>query len=280
MTLDPGPPSWKLPRGVNASLWRYAHTERLAAEDDSYFAGHPLFATDREVVDARFTEAGPLIDLGCGTGRLALHFARRGFDVTAIDLSPSMLRVAAAKARADGLRLNLLQVNLCDLGCFPASTFAYALSMFSTLGMIRGSEARSEALREACRVLRPGGRLALHSHNLWLNLGDSQGRSWLLGQVSRALLGRPGFGDRRMTYRGIPGMEVHLFRWPELRRLLCSAGFVIDEVVPIDAVRARPIPAPWLAPGLRAGGWIVFAHKPANTRGGGRDGAVPPHPSG
>ena len=54
-------------------------------------------------------------------------------------------------------------------------------------------------------------------------------------------------------------MEVHLFTWRELAGDLRSAGFRIDEVLPIDAVHARPIAAPWLAHGLRAGGWIVFA---------------------
>ena len=47
-------------------------------------------------------------------------------------------------------------------------------------------------------------------------------------------------------------MEVHLFRLPELRRDLESAGFRIDEVLPIDAVNARPIAAP-RAPGRRSG---------------------------
>jgi len=40
MTESPVPPTWKLPRGVNASLWQYAHTPRLADEEDGYFDGH------------------------------------------------------------------------------------------------------------------------------------------------------------------------------------------------------------------------------------------------
>jgi SAM-dependent methyltransferase len=256
------PPSWRLPEGVNAALWRYAHTRRLAEDEDAYFRGHPLFEADARALDERFTAPGRLVDLGCGAGRLALRFARRGFDVTAVDLSRPMLRVVASKAAAEGVAIRPVAANLCRLGCFLDGSFDYALSMFSTLGMIRGAPARSRALAEACRILRPGGRLALHAHNRWLNLRDPQGRLWLLGQGVGALLRRPGLGDRRMTYRGIPGMEVHLYSWPELRRDLRRAGLRIVEVIPIDAVRARPIRFPRLAHGLRAGGWIVFASRP------------------
>jgi SAM-dependent methyltransferase len=259
------PPHWRLPEGVSAALWEYAHTPRLAEEEDAYFAGHPLFRADTEALDARFVEPGPLVDLGCGTGRHALRFARRGFPVVAIDLSHSMLQAVRAGAEGEwgSLPLLPLEANLCRLDALPDATFSYALSMFSTLGMIQGAGARHRALAEAFRILRPGGRLALHAHNHWLNLRNPQGRFWLLGQALKALLRRPGFGDRRMTYRGIPRMEVHLYTWRELAGALHSAGFRIDEVLAVDAVHAQPIAAPRLGHALRAGGWIVFASRPS-----------------
>jgi SAM-dependent methyltransferase len=247
---------------VNGALWHYTQSARLAAEEDTYFAGHPLFVADRVALDARFVVPGKLVDLGCGTGRHSLRFARKGFSVTAVELSQAMLETVGYKAAGSDVRLVRVRANLCDLGCFRSGEFDYALSTFSTLGMIRGRDARRRALAEACRILVPGGRLALHAHNVWLNLRTAQGRAWLAGELRQLALLRPEFGDREMTYRGIPGMKVHLFRWGELRADLRRAGFRIEEVIAIDAVQARPIAMPWCFHGLRAGGWILFARKP------------------
>ena len=170
------PPTWRLPQGVDAPLWEYAHTPRLAAEEDAYFVNHPLFHADKRALDERFVKPGRLVDLGCGTGRHSIRFAGRGFSVTAVDLSRPMLEIAALKAVDQGVELATVQSNLCRLGCFPDQVFDYALSMFSTLGMIRGREPRRRALAEARRILRPGGRFALHVHNFWLNLRNRQGQ--------------------------------------------------------------------------------------------------------
>ena len=266
MSGRPVPPAWKLPKGVNASLWTYAHSPRIAEDEDEFFEGHPLFETDARVLDERFTEPCRVIDLGCGVGRHSIRLAKRGFQVTAVELSEEMLRIVGRKADDLGLEIPRIRANLCDLGAIPDATYDLALSMFSTLGMIRGREERRLALKEAFRVLKPGGRLALHAHNLWLSLGDSQGRAWLLAELGRALRGEANIGDRTMLYRGIPGMQVHLYRWSELKSELRDAGFRIVETLPIDPVYAQPIYCPWFWPGFRAGGWIVFAERPRETK--------------
>jgi ubiquinone/menaquinone biosynthesis C-methylase UbiE len=253
------PPAWRLPDGVDGPLWEYTHTPRLAAEEDAYFADHPLFEADERVLDDRFVVPGRLVDLGCGTGRHAIRFAGRGFTVAAVDLSRPMLEMVGSKAREHSVQLMTVQTNLCRLGCFPDQVFDYALAMFSTLGMIRGRGSRRRALAEARRILRPGGRIAVHVHNFWLNLRNPQGRSWLWSQARTAVFDRASLGDRCMNYRGIAGMNVHLYRWGELKRELRDAGMRIEEVVPLDEVSAASIAAPWMVHSLRAGGWIVFA---------------------
>jgi ubiquinone/menaquinone biosynthesis C-methylase UbiE len=261
MNFTQVPPAWRLPDGVDAPLWEYAHTSRLAAEEDAYFADHPLFQADQDALDERFIVPGRLVDLGCGTGRHAIHFARKGFSVTALDLSRPMLQAVGTKARTAQVDLARIQANVCRLQCIPDRYFDYALSMFSALGMVRGRPWRHRALSEVWRILRPGGRIAVHAHNLWLNLWDRQGRNWLGAQAVRALRNQCELGDRQMTYRGMAGMRVHLYRFGELKRELRDAGFRIEEVLPLDPVSAKKIAAPWFAHGLRAGGWVVFAER-------------------
>jgi ubiquinone/menaquinone biosynthesis C-methylase UbiE len=261
MNLTRIPPAWRLPQGVDAALWQYTHTPRLAADEDAFFEGHALFRADEQILARRFAVPGRLADLGCGAGRHSINFARRGFSVTAVDLSHSMLNVVGLKASNEGVELSRVRANLCRLGCVPDRSFDYAISMFSTIGMIRGRDARRRALAEARRILRAGGRFALHLHNLWLNLRNPQGRTWLLRHSVKAMARRVELGDRRMDYRGINGMYVHLYRWRELKLDLRNAGFRIDEVIPLDEVSAEPIRMPWLIHSLRAGGWIIFAKR-------------------
>jgi SAM-dependent methyltransferase len=255
------PPAWRLPDGVDAPLWHYTHTPRLAAEEDAYFAEHPLFRVDAAILESRFAVPGPLIDLGCGAGRHAIRFAERGFSVVAVDLSRPMLEVVGMKGREQEVSVLGVQANLCHLDMFPDHSFDYALSMFSTLGMIRGRSARMRALSEAARLLRPGGRVAIHAHNLWLNLRDRQGRAWLVKEFGKSVLEWREFGNRRMNYRGIAGMSVHLYRWGELARDIGASGLQIDEVCPLDEVTSESVAPGWFSRRFRAGGWIVFASR-------------------
>ena len=50
------PPSWRMPRGVNPSLWEYAHTDWLADSEDAYFLNHPLFREDVKALSIEMEE--------------------------------------------------------------------------------------------------------------------------------------------------------------------------------------------------------------------------------
>jgi ubiquinone/menaquinone biosynthesis C-methylase UbiE len=247
---------------VSRETWDYIHSPELASGYDAHVAGASLFSADLEFARSHFAGPGRLIDLGCGTGRLLLDFAARGFDVTGVDLSEEMLRVAAAKAAQAGLPVQLLKANLVELNALPDAAFDYAACMFSTLGMIEGGGQRGQTIAHVYRLLRPGGKFLLHVHNRWFHFWDKQGRKWLFRDLVRSLLGRKGAGDRSMpAHQGLVGLKLHHFTRREAKGLLANAGFRVAEVKPLSLrPDARLLCAAWFG-WLRASGYLLLAVK-------------------
>src|SRR5436305_11212262 len=131
----PPPADWQLPPGVNRGLWDYLHDPAIARGYDARLAGTPLLEADRRFVERHCPRPGRLLDLGCGTGRLLLPFARRGYWVLGVDLSAPMLAVAREKAVAEGVGVHLVRANLAELDALGDGGFDYAACLFSTLGM-------------------------------------------------------------------------------------------------------------------------------------------------
>lgn len=253
---------WQLPVGVDRALWEYLTDEQIAEDYDRYFAQTELLRTDRQFLEGHFRRPGRLVDLGCGAGRLLVHFASMGFDVVGVDLSERMLDVCHRKRRQMGLPIGLVKANMCDLSGIRDGVFDYASCMFSTLGMIVGLEQRRKALAEVQRVLRPGGLFGLHLHNRWHNIVDPQGRRWLLTDVMKRLTGAPNRGDKVMpSYRGIPNLRLHLYTRSEIRLELERAGFRVVEFHPLAANRAARLPAAWFLERFRANGWLIMAER-------------------
>ncbi len=97
-----------------------------------------------------------VLDVGCGTGFLALLFAERGHRVSGSDLAPAMIARAQEKARAAGLSATFV-VGDAESPDFPAESFDLVVSrhLFWTLPH------PEQALAEWVRLLRPGGRVAI-----------------------------------------------------------------------------------------------------------------------
>ena len=237
-------PDWQLPPGTDRGLWDYVSSDRVAREYDAALAGTPLLELDLRFAERHFTMPGQLVDLGCGTGRLLLPFARRGFACLGVDLSEAMLDVVREKAEREGLKIDRLKANLVELDALPDAGFDYAACLFSTLGMIRGCDNQARFLNHVRRILKPGGAFVLHAHNAGYRFG------WGIGKAGA----EP--GDRTMPqHRGGADLTLHHFTRRELVRHLSAAGFRVRELVPVSADSA--LPATWLLPGLRAYGYLV-----------------------
>jgi demethylmenaquinone methyltransferase/2-methoxy-6-polyprenyl-1,4-benzoquinol methylase len=113
-------------------------------------------------VAARVPPGSEVLEIGCGTGGVTAELVRRGCRVTAVDRSPQMLAVAAAKPALAGTggRLRLLPLAITGLDrTFGAGTFDYVVCCL-VLSELTATEERY-ALDSCCRLLRQDGTLVI-----------------------------------------------------------------------------------------------------------------------
>lgn len=142
--------SWLLDMG-----WRYDLGEWFL---DRFRLGGAMRALRERVLDeAHLGSADALLDIGCGTGTLAIAAARRpgvSLKAAGIDPAPHQIARARTKARRKGLQIDFREATIEKLP-FSDSTFDRVTStlMFHHLP----PEVKSRGLAEVTRVLRPGG---------------------------------------------------------------------------------------------------------------------------
>jgi SAM-dependent methyltransferase len=110
----------------------------------------------RELADAA---GGPLLDLGCGTGRVALDLAERGHDVTGVDSDPALVRALARRARDRGLRVHAQAGDARALAL--GARFSLAIAPMQVVQLLGGPPGRAAMLDSARLHLLPGALLAV-----------------------------------------------------------------------------------------------------------------------
>lgn len=103
-----------------------------------------------------------ILELGAGTGRVAIPLAEDGHRVTAIDRMPSMLELLAAKIvdHRAGARVEPVLGDICAMP-LPAARFDLVIAPFNVLMHLYRWQDLLACFREVARVLRPGGSFAL-----------------------------------------------------------------------------------------------------------------------
>ncbi|HVP90272.1 MAG TPA: class I SAM-dependent methyltransferase [Terriglobales bacterium] len=103
---------------------------------------------------------GPVLDLGCGTGRVLLPLLEAGVDADGVDSSEPMLAAARRKAGARGFRPNLILADMRDFAL--PRRYARILIAFNTFAHADTTEDELSVLRRSLAHLAAGGAVVIH----------------------------------------------------------------------------------------------------------------------
>jgi len=144
------------------------------AEEYSLFGYPPTTTKDCDFLDVILKVSGcespVLLDIACGIGRHALEMARRGYDVTGIDISESMICEARENGLAEGLDVRFEEHDMRTLDFHTQFDTAYIL--FNTMGLLTSNEEVLDFLYGVYDALRPDGLFIFQVGNLWSYIAE------------------------------------------------------------------------------------------------------------
>jgi SAM-dependent methyltransferase len=186
------------------------------------------------VAEAR-KAGGPVVELGVGTGRIAVPTAVAGVSVIGVDSSVGMLEICRGRAEAAGVS-ELVDLRIGDIADPPvADRVPLVTCPFRSYLHLAGAEERLRALRAARDLLVPGGKLIFdvfsprrddieETHGRWIEreTGIFERADW--DALDRTLT---------LSVRGPGGESTMQLAWishREWRRTLDEAGFEVERV--------------------------------------------------
>src|SRR5215475_13793026 len=132
--------------------------EHVADVYDEWYSWLP--AGDEEATFlAELAGAGPALELGIGTGRVALPLAALGVAVCGIDASPAIVEQMRAKRGGDAISVTV--GDMADVAVDGRFSLVYVV--FNTFFMLTTAEAQARCFRNVASHLTPGGRFAVHT---------------------------------------------------------------------------------------------------------------------
>ncbi|GAA3221363.1 hypothetical protein GCM10020216_032760 [Nonomuraea helvata] len=197
-----------------------------------------LWATPRGELTRRRTwdiferflpESGQVADIGGGPGTHASHLARLGYDVVLVDPVPKHIEQATAVAAG-------FPCHLGDARSLPLPDASFdAVLLMGPLYHLADAADRQSALREAFRVLRPGGRLLAEVISRY---------AWIIDATARGLLGDQDIWDTfdlnlRTGQSNIPDRPDDVF-WAYFHRIeevgpeVERAGFIHERLLAVE----------------------------------------------
>jgi SAM-dependent methyltransferase len=195
-----------------------------------------------------------VLDVCCGYGRHAIELAKRGHQVTGVDLSPLQIEAARENAQAAGVEVDFVVGDAREMGYREA--FDVTLNLFTSFGFFEDEADNLAMLASIARASAPGGRLLL---DLWNR--EKQIRDFRPLEVEERADGVriekrwafDAWGGRLNWRNQVTFPDGRVERWEhsiraytlvELRQMLEQVGFKLERVYGAFDGRAYTLDAP------------------------------------
>lgn len=212
-------------------------------------------------------DGAAVLDCPCGQGRHAHLLAEAGFNVTGVDYSMPLLRIA--RARGTGKRLRYKNGDMRTLPREWTGKFDAALNLFTSFGFFDDASDDAKVIAEFARVLAPGGRLVWYGGSRdgvvsrWVGRDSWTTKDGTTVAHDRAFDPVTGKITIQTIWRGPSGTgknlhRIRLYTATRLAELCSEAGLVVDAVY--DGLEDRPLRR-------TSAEMLLVARKPLLSRG-------------
>lgn len=217
------PRSWQQFFDAHAESYdQNGFTSNTAAEVDFILTLYPISPKSR------------ILDVGCGTGRHAIEFGKRGYQVTGIDLSEKMLEVARSKALVADVSVEWIHADATQFSTPKEFDLAVCLCE-GAVGLIEKGEDAEEhdvsIFRNIWKSLKPNAPFVLTALNGYSTIRQMKDEFIAEGRFDPDTM-ISNYEDQLDLPDGPVVMKIYerLFIAPEMVKLLKSAGFTVDNI--------------------------------------------------
>ena len=221
--------------GIALDFWRAAVTEEQTRAETDFIQKH-----------LQLSSQAKLLDVPCGGGRLSLEFAKRGFDLTGVDIASEFIDEAGTKSGASGLSIEWHNRDMRELPWHEQFDGAFCFG--NSFGYL-DDDGNVDFLRAVARTLKPGARFVLDTGAIAESIiPNFQPRRWFeVGGITFLIDSRYDHEQGRLftEYTFIRDgktekrpASLRIYAYSEVRTLLKKAG--LEIIAAFSSVNEEP----------------------------------------
>lgn len=238
-----------MPRAADSPWWASYFDESYLLEFEPLFEETINRAEVARLMELlELPDGATVLDCPCGQGRHAHLLAEAGYDVTGVDYSMPLLRIA--RARGTGKRLRYKRGDMRTLPAEWTGRFDAVLNLFTSFGFFDDVQDDAKVIREFARVLAPAGRLVWYGGSRdgvvsrWVGRDSWETKNGTTVAHDRSFDPISGEITIQTTWRGpqAAGQRTHkirLYTATRLAELCLEAGLEVEAVY--DGLEDRPL---------------------------------------